>query len=346
MAKKAAASEAYTGIISEIRAGRFAPVYFLCGEEAYYIDRIAELLAQRVIPDADARDFDQTVFFGNETDVKTVADAALRYPVMGERQLIILKEAQLLDNAKAQLEQLAPYCGHPQPSTVLLIIYRNEPLKASSALIKGIKKINGVIFESPAVKDWMLPDIIADYCKEKQIKIDRKSSEMLRDFVGIDLSRLFGEIDKLTVAGNNAPITPELIEKNVGISKDYNNYELLRAIANRNYPQAMAIADYFERNSKANPIIVTVAVLFKFFSQLMIAHYAQDKSEKGLMAELGMYAAWQLNEIKDGMRNYRPASVLAILHAVRILDCQSKGIGSMQKDTQLLKQFIYQVFTI
>ncbi|MBP3299026.1 MAG: DNA polymerase III subunit delta [Muribaculaceae bacterium] len=346
MAKKESPAAEYTHIISEIRAGRLAPVYLLCGLESYYIDRIAELLAERVVPDVDARDFNVSVFFGAETNIKAVADAARRFPVMSERQLIMLKEAQTMDNAKARLEELAPYFDHLTPGTVLLIVYRAEPLKASSALVKAIKKAGGIIFESPAIKDWMLPSLISDYCKEKKVTIDSKSVEMLRDFIGVDLSRLFGEIDKLRVAGNNAPITPELIEKNVGISKDFNNFELLKAISSRNYSRAMRIADYFARNPKQNPVIMTTSILFKYFSQLMLAHYSLDKTDKGLMAQLGLYQSWQLNDIKDGMRNFRPASVLAIIHALRVLDCRSKGIGSMQKDTELLKQFIYEAFTL
>lgn len=169
---------------------------------------------------------------------------------------------------------------------------------------------------------------------------------MLKDYIGVDLSRLFGEIDKLIVAGNGAPLTPELIEANIGISKDFNNFELIRAMSSRNYAQAMQIVSYFEQNPKQNPVIVTVSMLFRYFSQLMLAHYAPDKTERGMMAHLGFFNSWQLNEIKEGIKNYRATSVMAIIHSLRILDARSKGIGSMQKDTQLLKQFIYEAFTL
>ncbi len=348
MAKKATggSSLSYANVISEIRAGRIAPVYLLSGEESYFIDRISELLAEKVVPEPEARDFDQSVFFGSDTDVKTVADAARRFPVMGDRQLVMLKEAQTLDNARNQLDSLAPYCDHPVPTTVLVVVLKGEPLKSSSALVKGVKKAGGIVFESPKVKDWQLPALINDYCKERKLSVDRKAAEMLKDYIGVDLSRLFGEIDKLIVAGNGAPLTPELIEANIGISKDFNNFELIRAMSSRNYAQAMQIVSYFEQNPKQNPVIVTVSMLFRYFSQLMLAHYAPDKTERGMMAHLGFFNSWQLNEIKEGIKNYRATSVMAIIHSLRILDARSKGIGSMQKDTQLLKQFIYEAFTL
>lgn len=347
MAKSATGKTySYQDVVADIRAGRLAPVYLLQGEEPYYIDKIVELLTARVVPDAEARDFDLHNFFGADTDVRKVLDASRQFPLMGERQLVMLREAQAMPNSRNELEKLAPYAKNPVASTVLVVVLKAEPLKASSDLVKSIKGAGGIVFDSAKVKDWQLGPLITQYCKDAGIKIDPKATEMLKEYIGTDLARLFGEIDKLMVATNRAPVTPESIERNIGISKDYNNFELVSALATRDYARAMRIVDYFERNPKQNPVIMTTAILFRFFSNLMLAHYAPEKTERGLMNQLGFHSPYQLREITAGMRSYSARSCLGIIHALRVLDCRSKGIDSMQKDYQLLKEFIYQAFTL
>ncbi|MCM1319097.1 MAG: DNA polymerase III subunit delta [Muribaculaceae bacterium] len=346
MAKSTGKTTTYTDIIADIRAGKYAPVYLLQGEEPYYIDKIVELLSDRVVPEADARDFDLYNFFGADTDIRTVIDTARQYPLMGAKQLVMLREAQSMNNGRNELEKLAPYAGHSVPSTVLVITYKNEPLKATSALIKAIKSSGGVIFTSDKVKEWQLDKIIVDYCKGKKISIDAKSAQMLKEFIGNDLSRLFSEIDKLIVANGNSPITPECIEKNIGISKDFNNFELVNALAAKDYVRCMRIVDYFEKNPKQNPVVVTTAMMFRFFSNLMLAYYAPDKSEHGVMAQLGFHSQYQLTDIKKGMQNYSARSCFNIIHELRLLDCRSKGIGTLQKDYTQLKEFIFKAFTV
>lgn len=347
MAKTAAGKTySFQDVAAEIRAGRFAPVYLLQGEEPYYIDKIIELLSARVVPDAEARDFDLHNFFGADTDVRRVLDTSRQFPLMGDRQLVMLREAQSMPNVRNELEKLAPYVKSPVQTTVLAISLKAEPLKASSELVKAVKAVGGVVFDSPKIKEWQLGPVITQYCKDACIRIDPKATEMLKEYIGADLARLFGEIDKLMVATNRAPVTPESIERNIGISKDYNNFELVTALAVRDYARAMRIVDYFERNPKQNPVIMSTAILFRFYSNLMLAHYAPEKTERGLMAQLGFHSPYQLKEITAGMRNYSARSCLAIIHALRVLDCRSKGIGSMQKDYQLLKEFIYQAFTL
>lgn len=346
MAKAAGKTYNFQDLATDIRARRFAPVYLLQGEEPYYIDKIAGLLVAGVVPDAEARDFDLHNFFGSDADVRRILDTARQFPLMGDRQLVMLREAQSMSNARNELEKLAAYAKNPVASTVLAITFKAEPLKQSGELVKAIKSSGGVVFDSPKVKEWQLSSLITQYCKDAGIRIDNKSVEMLKEFVGNDLARLFGEIDKLMVATDRAPVTPESIERNIGVSKDYNNFELVSALASRDYARAMRIVDYFERNPKQNPVIMTTATVFRFFSNLMLAHYAPDRSERGLMGQLGFHSPYQLKEVSLGMRNYNARSCLAIIHAVRVLDCRSKGIGSMQKDYQLLREFIYQAFTL
>lgn len=346
MAKSTGKTYTFMDIAADIRAGRFAPIYLLQGDEPYYMDKAVGLFAERVVPDTEARDFDQYNFFGADTDLRTVVDTCRQFPLMGERQLVMLREAQSLPNARSELEKLAAYARNPVLSTVLVIVYKAEPLKSTSELVKAIKKSNGVVFESAKLREWQLGTVINDYCKEHKVGIDARAVEMLKEYVGTDLSRLFGEIDKLMVASGHAPITPESIERNIGISKDYNVFELIAAISQRNYEKSMRIVDYFERNPKQNPVILATSMLFRFFSNLMLAYYAPDRSERGIMAQLGFHSPYQLKDIRQAMQCYSARSCMNIIHALRILDCRSKGIGSNQKDYALLKEFIYQVFTL
>lgn len=346
MAKKSDSALSFTTMISEIRASRYAPVYLLHGEEPYFIDKLAEALQQHVVPDAEARDFDLTIFYGADSSIDDIAGAARRFPLMSKCQLVMLKELQSMPDGRSRLARLAPLAVKPSPSTVLVITLKGEPLKSSHEFVKAVKKGGGVIYQSDKLHDWELNSFITDYCKSRRLGIDRKASEMLKEFVGTDLSRLTRDIDKLMVAGGGDTITPEMIERNIGISKDFNNFELIRAISRRDYAAAMRIIDYFERNPRQNPVVMTVSLLFRYFSQLMLAHYAPDKTERGLMSQLGFSNPYQLTDIKAGLPNYTAASVLRIIHSIRILDAQSKGIGSMQKDYSLLRQFIYQAFTL
>lgn len=336
----------YTDIIKDIRAGKFAPVYLLQGEEPYYIDKIVEMLSDRVVPDADARDFDLYNFFGADADLRTVIDTSRQFPLMSDKQLVMLREAQAMQNGRNEIEKLAAYVEHAVQSTVLVVTFKAEPLKSSSQLVKALKKAGGVVFTGEKVKEWQLDKLITDYCKEKKIAIDNKSVQMLKDFIGNDLSRLFSEIDKLAVANGNAPITPESIEKNIGISKDFNNFELVNALAAKDYTRCMRIVDYFEKNPKQNPVVVTTAMMFRFYSNLMLAFYAPDKSDNGLLVQLGFSSKYQLRDISQGMRNYTARSCFNIIHELRLLDCRSKGIGTLQKDYTQLKEFVFKAFTV
>lgn len=346
MAKKSESAVSFTGILSEIRAGRFAPVYMLMGDEPYFIDSIADALADRVVPDPGARDFDMQVFYGADSSMRDVAGAVREFPLMGDHRLVMLKELQAMSDGKSRLAELAPLALRPAPGNVLVVTLKGDSLKSTHEFVKAVKKGGGVVYQGMKLREWELNSHISDYCKSRSVNIDRKAIEMLKEFVGSDLTRLNTDIDKLIVAGGGQPITPELIETNIGISKDYNNFELVKAISLRQYERCIRIIDYFERNPKQNPVVMTVSILFRFFSQLMLAHYAPDKSERGLMTQLGFSNPYQLTDVKAGLPRYGAGSVLRIIHAVRLLDCKSKGIGSMQKDYSLLREFIYQAFTL
>lgn len=332
--------------MADIKKGKFAPVYLLQGEEAYYLDKIQNALAENVVKDEAAQDFDLTNLFGADTHAINVLEVARRYPVMSPQQLVMLREAQAMTNARNEVEKLAPYAEKPAKGTVLVIVFKGEPLKASSALVKAIKAGGGVVFTSDKVRDYQLLSHIIDYCNDRKINISRQAADLMGAYVGTDLSHLFSEIDKLTVAAPGEPITPALIEKNIGISKDFNNFELITAIANKDYAKAMLIVKYFESRPKANPVVMTVTMLFRLFSQLMLAHYAPDKSTRGLLQQLDLKSDYQLKDVTAGLRNYTAGRVMRILHELRLLDTHSKGINSMQDSYALLREFIYKVFTL
>lgn len=259
MAKKD--TNQHLAILQDIRNKVFKPVYLLMGEESYYIDLICETIIENALKDSE-RDFNQTILYGADIDdFAIVVNAAKRFPMMAERQLIVVKEAQ---NIKG-VDNLLYYLQKPLMSTILVICHKNGSLK-NKKVVAGIEKI-GVVYESKKLYDNQLPAFINNYVVAKKLSIDPKAASMMADFVGNDLSRLSSELDKLSISlpEGSLHITPEIVERNVGISKDFNNYELLNAIITRNILKATQIIQYFEQNPKNNPLVVTISVLFNFF---------------------------------------------------------------------------------
>ena len=345
MAKKSATS-GFRELISDIRRGNFAGIYLLMGDEDYYIDKITELLENTVIPEEE-KDFNATTYYGADVEIKDVISRAQQYPLMAERQLVMLKEAQAMQNARSQLEKLVPYVKHSNPTTVLVITFKGDSLAASSQLVKTLQSEGGVVFKSERLKDYQLAGPVADYCKERKVRIDEKSVALICEYIGSPLSKLFGEVEKLIVAaGENGVITPELIESIIGISKEYNSFELIKALSMRNYPAAMRIVHYFSRNTKQNPGVMIVATLFNYYSKLFIASIAKDKSDSALMQELDLKSSYALTDYRNGLRNYKAGTIDSILHAIRNQDVMSKGVGSNQNEYELLKELIFKIFTL
>lgn len=347
MAKKASDNAQYRTILTDIAKKNFAPVYILMGEEPYYIDAIAKALEANVVEEEN-RDFDSMVFYGADTDISSVVATARRLPVMSERQLVILKESQSMQNAKMQLEKLTSYAEKPNLQTVLVVTYKGEALKSTSKLIKAVTASGGVVFKSAMVRDYQLSGPVKDYCASKRISIDDKAVSLLCEYIGNPLSKLFGEIDKLIVGLGSqvSRITADDIERNIGISKDFNNFELVKAVASKNYNMAMRIATYFQDNPKQNPVIVTVATLFKFFAQLTEVEFMADKSDQAMMQALDIKNIYALTDIKTAMRNYNARQSVNAIHALRELDCKIKGIDSFQNEHELLKEFLFTIFTL
>ena len=333
-------------IISAIKKGNPEPVYILMGDEPYFIDLIIENIEKYTIDPAD-RDFNCDVFYGNDADLDYVMGAAKQFPVMAPRKLVILKEAQARQNAKQSLERLAPYIENPNMTTVFVLAFKGDSLNANSEVLKAAKKSDAVVFKSNMIRDWQLPAQVKDYCSARKIGIEDKAVQLLCDYIGNPLSKLFGELNKLIdIKGEKKErITCDDIERNIGISKDYNNYELVNALQARDYPKTIRIVDYFQNNPKSNPTIMTTAVIVTFFSNILAAHYLPDKSESAMMAAFGFKWQGQLNGLREGMRAYNPMQALNAIHYIREFDTHSKGIGSLQNEYDLLKEMIFKIFT-
>ena len=327
-------------ILKELRAKQDRPVYYLMGEEPYYIDLIADYITDNILTETE-KEFNLTVVYGADVDIATVINAAKRYPMMSEHQVVVVKEAQNIRN----MEELSYYLQKPLLSTILVICHKHGVLDRRKKLAAEIEK-TGVLFESKKVKDAQLPAFITSYMKRKGIDVEPKATAMLADFVGADLSRLTGELEKLiiTLPKGHTRVTPEQIEKNIGISKDYNNFELRSALVEKDVLKANKIIKYFEENPKTNPIQMTLSLLFGFFSNLMLAYYAPEKSEQGIANMLGLRTPWQAKDYLAAMRRYNGVKTMQIIGEIRYADAKSKGVGNPSlSDGDILRELVFKI---
>ncbi len=338
MAKK---EYTYEEICRDIIAKKFAPVYVLMGEEPFFMDQITDLLITHVLDDSE-RDFNQIIMYGSDTDSASIMNAVRRFPMMSKYQLVVVKEAQLIRD----IEILSNYVKNPLMSTVLVINYKYKNLDKRKALAVGTEKV-GILFESKKIPDYKMPSFIVSFMQQRSISIDNKAAQMLADFLGNDLSRLNKELEKLILLlpeKGVRRISPELIEKNIGISKEYNNFELIKALSIKDILKANRIIQYFEKNPKNNPIQMTLSILFNYFSNLLICYYTKDRSEAGLMAALGLRGAFQVKDYQQGLRNYSAMKVFNLIHEIRMMDARSKGVeNNSVSDADLLKELLYKI---
>ena len=310
-------------IIEKVRRGEYAPVYLLMGDESYYIDRISEYIAENVLAE-DERDFNQTIIYcTRETSVGDIINSARRYPMMAKHQVVIVKEAQNL----LKIDELAVYAQKPLETTILVICYKNGSVDRRKKIVSAIDKV-GIVYESNKLKEGMLPHFITDYLRRHKAEIDERACLILAESVGADLNRMAGELDKLVLArpAGQTRITAELVEANVGISKDFNMWELRSAIVNRDVLKANKIMYHFEQNPKANPPVMVVSMLFNLFASVMQAHYSPDRSESGLMRHLELRQSWQVREYINAMRQYNALKTMRIIGKLRETDAKLKGI--------------------
>ena len=325
-----------------VAGGDLRPVYLLHGREGYYTDSLVKTF-ESLLP-ADDRDFALTVVYAPKTEPSAVIDICRRLPMMTQRQFVILREAQAVRSD--YFEKLIRYVSSPTPSTVLVIAARGDDAKCGKAFLEAVAACGGGGFQSRPVYETQIPALVSGYLRERGLRADEKAVGMLREFIGTDLSRLYNEIDKLVaILGPGAMVTPEAVERNIGVSKDYNSFELVDAVAARDLPRMYRIADYFAANPRQNPVQPVAAMLFNFFADLLVAYYAPDRSERGLMAELGTRNSFAVKRIQRGMAAYTAFQVVAALSEIRRFDRMSKGGGSRQDAHLLLKDLLFRLVT-
>ena len=326
-------------IVNAIKKGQISPIYFLFGEEAYFIDKISDYIGDKVLTEEE-KGFNQMVLYGRDVSIDDIVGNAKRYPMMAERQVVIVKEAQHLSRT---IENLCAYAENPQKSTVLVICYKYKKLDKRKKLFKIIKK-NGVVFESKKLYENQVSDWLRKHLLSRGYTISHKAALLLVEYLGTDLSKISKEIEKLKLAlPKQTEITPEHIEEHIGISKDYNNFELKRAIGERDMLKATKIITYFAQNPKDNPFILTVTLLNSFFTQLLQYHGLNDHSPKSVASALRINPYF-VNEIQAAARNYPMKKVSGIISSLREMDLKGKGVGAVaMSDADLLKELIYRI---
>lgn len=328
----------YEELMHSIAQKMFKPVYLLMGEENYYIDKLTDAIVENALTE-DERGFNLMTFYGLDANIGEVINSAKSYPMGAEKTVVLLREAQYLKN----LDALVPYLKEPQPSTIFIVTYKNGNADKRKKYVSLIAS-QGVVFESNRPRENELPNLINHYVTERGFTIDRKSTLMIADAVGTDLVRLFGELNKLTIALHEGQknITPQIVQEQIGISKDYNYFELQNALIAKDVFKANLIANYFDKNQKNNPLQLLLPMLSRYFASLMIAYYSPDRTEHGIAAYLGM-ADWQVRRnIVPAFRNYSATKVLQILNEIRTTDEKLKGLnGTKIPSGDLLKQLLY-----
>lgn len=330
----------YESVMRDLKAKKYAPVYILMGDESYYVDKIADYIADNVL-EPDDRDFNQTIIFGADTTAAQIADLCRGYPVMpSPYRVVIVKEAQNLKS----LDALERYFEKPLSSTILVICYKNGTIDKRKKVV-GKAQAVGVVFESKKKRDYELPAFIETYLKNKHVAIDPKSCSMIAEHIGADLSRLISELDKVMISlpDDNRRVTPEIVEREIGVSKDFNVFELKTAIIERDVFKANQIVKYFDKNPKAGSLFSCLPLLYSYFQTLMVAFYAPDRNnDNSLAAYLELKSVWGIKDYRVGMRNFTAMKTLQILSKIREIDAKSKGLDNLNTSTgDLMKELIF-----
>ena len=332
----------FDDVMSGLRNRNYKPLYFLAGDEPYYIDLITEFIEEKVLPEEE-KAFNQIVMYGDDTTVPAIIDTARRFPMMSSHQVIIVKEAQTLK----KIEDLAIYLDKPLLSTILVICYKYKTLDKRTRLARLLDSSGGY-FESPRVRDYLIPGWIEKHLMTKGIRTDPAASAMLTEYLGTDLHKIVNELDKLiiTLPAGKPVITTSLIEKNIGISKDYNNFELQKAVGEKNILKANMIVHYFANNLRDNPIILTIGSLFGFFSKLLIYHYLPDKSKNSVASALRVNPFF-VRDYEVSAAKYNATKTIQIIGLLRTYDMRSKGFEDPSTNHgDLLKEMVYRILHI
>ena len=326
-------------ILVDIKNGIIKPIYFLSGEEPYFIDQISNYIENNILEESE-KGFNQMVLYGRDVTIEDIVSNAKRYPMMAERQVIIVKEAQDLSR---NIEKLSTYADNPQPTTVLVIAYKYKKLDKRKGLAKALKK-HGVYYENKKLYENKVGDWIRNVLKDDGYNIQPKAAQMLVDFLGNDLSKVSNELQKLMlILPKGSEITPQAIEENIGISKDYNIFELRKAVTERDIVKAQRIAQYFIQNPKDNPLVLTVGQLYSLFANILKYHGLPQKDKATVAKTLGI-SPFFVGEYITAARNYPMKKVSACIALIREVDVKSKGVGaSAFSSNDLLKELLVKI---
>jgi DNA polymerase-3 subunit delta len=327
-------------IVNEIKAGKIKPIYFLMGEEPYYIDKLSDYIEQNLLSE-DEKAFNQTILYGRDVSIEDIVSTAKRYPMMAERQVVIVKEAQDLTKT---IDKLENYVENPMLSTVLVFCYKYKTLDKRKKLPKLISK-SGVLYESKKLYENQVGDWIKRVLAGKKYSIEPKANAMLVEFLGNDLGKINNELEKLQIIlPKDSTITPKHIEENIGFSKDFNNFELLNALGSKNQLKAYKIVQYFSDNQKANPLVVTTSTVFGFFIKLLKYHGLKDRNPKNVAIVLGV-SPFFLKDYDLALKNYPMRKVSQIVSYLREIDVKSKGVGANAlPQSDLLREMLFKIF--
>lgn len=330
----------YEQLIGDLKKKDFKPIYFLFGDEPYYIDRITDYITGNVLEEAE-KSFNQTIVYGKDSDAGQVTNLARRFPMMASRQLVVVREAQDLKD----FDRLVHYVEQPQPTTLLVLNYKYKKRDGRKKVFAALKK-NAVNFESKKLYENQVPGWISGYVTNRKYSIEPKAAAMLAEFLGSDLGKVASETEKLFISlgSEDRIITPELVERNIGISKDYNQYELQHALAGKDALKANRIVQYFAGDERNHPMAVTLASLYYFFSKVLILHYTKDRSKANLAKVLKLRSEFFVSGYQVAAGNYSASKTVEIMSLLREYDLRSKGYeGDAQSTGELLKELVFKI---
>ena len=325
-------------ILDDLKKKIYYPIYFLYGEESWFIDEISDFIGEHVLDETE-KEFNQMIIYGKDVDVRTVIGYARRFPMMANYQVIIVKEAQQID----KIEELASYVENPLKSTILVICYKYEKVDRRKSFYKLIEK-TGVLFESPRIYDNKIPDWITGYMEQRNWRITPKAAILLAEFLGNDLSMIVNEIGKLTInLRKDQEINEEYVERNIGISKDFNVFELQKALGSKDILKANRIIQHFASNPRDNPLVKVIPILYGFFAKVLIFHSLQDKSRKNVAAELSVNPFF-IPDFQVAARNFSTGKLISVISVLREYDVKAKGVDNVSaSDGELMKEMIYKI---
>ena len=330
----------YQQIISNLKNKNYSPIYFLAGEEPYFIDKISEYIEHNVLQEHE-RDFNQTIFYGKDSAPSQIIETCKRFPMMSEKQVIIIKEAQHL---ASKLDEFDGYINQPQPSTILVFCHKYKNLDKRKSIGKLITK-KTTFFASDKIKDYQLPNWIESEAKSHKLNLNQKNALLLSEYLGNDLSKIESEFNKLQVILKpDEEITSSVIEEHIGISKDYNVFELQRALATKNHESAFKIAHFFGKNEKTHPFVLTIGFLFSYFSKVAVVAFSKNKSNDNALAKEAGISPYFIKDYKIAARNYSPTKLVKIVGYLKDYDLKSKGVNNTTTNhTDLLKELLFKI---